>query len=134
MANITETLLTDIRHQNGDLLKETSGGDLRTISGLDNMKEHILRRIMTVPGSIIHRPNYGVGLQQYMGATNNIENQRKIAKHIEEQLLEDSRIAAVKSVGFRTSETNAAQVYISVKVELIGYGETMVENILFGEG
>ncbi len=80
MSQLNEFLKTDIAHK-GDFV-ETPSGDLDVISGLDNVKEALFRRLITTPGSIIHRPGYGVGLKNWQNALNTLENQRKLAVKI----------------------------------------------------
>ncbi len=132
MANITETYGTDIKHAN-DLVRNSSG-DLETISGLENMKQAIFRRIMTSKGSIIHRPNYGVGLKSFQNATFTLATKRKIALEIQEQLEEDPRIEAVSSVSVDAeSNSDPDMVQIQLSVKLVGYGETEMNFTPFGE-
>jgi len=132
MTTITEYLGTDLRHEK-DFVKTASGGDLQTISGLDNMKAAVLRRIMTTPGDVIHRPNYGVGLPLYQNAPNTAETRRQLASLIEEQLLQDPRIEDVESVSFTNTDSNPELITVAVNVVVRGYGELEVEFKPFGE-
>lgn len=104
----------------------SASGDLDTISGLPNLKEAIIRRIMTVPGSVIHRPTYGVGLRNFVNNLNSIGIQQRLAASIREQLLQDPRIE--KFLGLRVSEsdTTAGLVTIVVRVQPVGYAELSV--------
>lgn len=130
MANLTETYLTDIKHHKDFII--TTRGDLETISGIDNVKESILRCIMTVKGSIVHRPNYGVGLPNYQNGIASLGNQRKIAMDIQDQLELDPRIEEVISVNFDTEDLTPDLYTLNVKVNLIGYGELEMSFIPFG--
>lgn len=132
MADITAFLGTDLRHEK-DFKKTTSGGDLQTISGLDNMKAAILRRIMTLPGEVIHRPEYGAGLPIYRNAPNTPDTRRQVAAAIEEQLRRDSRIEDVSAVSFSNTDTDPELVTLAVQVRVRGYGELEVEFKPFGE-
>ena len=97
MANITETFGRDIRHKS-DFVKKDNVGDLQTIEGLENYKEALLRRWITTPGSLVHRPDYGAGLMRFKGALSSIPNQRKIASAINEQAMRDPRTEKVLGV------------------------------------
>lgn len=120
MADINETYLTDIRHYKDFV--QTTEGDLETISGVDNVKEAIIRAIMTVKGSIVHRPGYGVGLPLFQNAVANMETQMKIALDIQEQLEQDPRIQEVLKVSFNTEDLTPEFYTLNVKVTLLGYG------------
>lgn len=133
MANITETLLTDVRHKKDFVKEDAPGGDLRTISGLENVKEAIFRRIMTEPGSLTHRPDYGVGLKQFQNAPASLATHRELASRIAQQLRRDSRIAEVQgvSVDVRDSEPEKARILVNVLV--VGFDEVVPVEIPFGE-
>jgi phage baseplate assembly protein W len=132
MANIQEFLGTDLRHEQ-DFVKTESGGDLQTISGLDNLKAAVIRRIMTLPGEVIHRPNYGAGLTSFQNAPNTQDTRRAIAAKIEEQLLRDPRIEGVESISFSNTDSRPELVTIAVHVLAKGYGELPIEFRPFGE-
>ena len=48
-----------------DLLLENGG--LQVISGADETRQRLLRRLLTNPGDYIWQPEYGVGLQSMVG-------------------------------------------------------------------
>jgi phage baseplate assembly protein W len=131
MADITETYGTDIRHYK-DFVR-TNTGNLETISGLDNIKEAIFRRIMTTKGTIIHRPNYGCSLGNYQNAPASLANKRKIALEIQDQLIQDPRIKEVLGVSFDTTNKEPDKFILKVRIDLIGYGETEINFKPFGE-
>jgi phage baseplate assembly protein W len=122
MANITEVLKTDIYHDR-DLVRTTIGGDIQTLSGLDNMKAALLRRMMTEPGTVIHRPLYGVGMKQFQNAPMTLSNQRAIALKINEQFSRDERVEKVLGVSIESSDTRPELTTIVVRVKLVGYEE-----------
>lgn len=133
MANITETLLTDVKHKKDFVKEDAPGGDLTTISGLDNLKEAVLRRIVTEPGSLSHRPDYGVGLKQFQNAPNSLSTQRELANRIVEQLGKERRVAKVNSISITASNTEAEKVFILINVTPVGYDEEIPVEIPFGE-
>ena len=131
MADLATFLGTDIKHES-DFVNDGMG-DLETISGLDNVRAAILRRLMTVPGSIAYRPTYGVGLQNYQNAPLSLETQRSLALRISEQLPLDPRVESVSSVEFVLSETTAGLATLIVSVRVQGYGDAEFQFIPFGE-
>ena len=132
MALINESLLTDIKHKS-DFVQKTGTGDLDTISGLDNIKDAIMRRIFTTPGSLVHRPTYGAGLKSYVGSPMTINTQQKLALTIQDQVLQEPRISKVNSIQFVNTDQEPEKVFLVVKVEVIGYGEVVAESVPFGE-
>ena len=130
MASINDTLLKDIAFKS-DFIK-TATGDLDTVEGLANLKEALFRRLITVKGSLIHRPDYGVGIKLFQNGINNFENRRKIAGLIEEQFLQDTRVEKVLGVSIENNNSNPDLTKISVRVKVVGYGETGFDFIPFG--
>lgn len=135
MADINEALLTDIEHKK-DYVIRVGTGDLNTIFGLANMKEALLRRLVTEKGAIIHRPGYGVGLKRFQNGPNRIDDRRKLAIEIREQYLLDSRVEEVRGVQVNSEDLTPQKVQIVVRVLVIGFGEVeIVKNLLnFAEG
>lgn len=131
MADLTSFIGTDIKHES-DFVNDGMG-DLETIEGLDNIRAAILRRLMTVPGSVAYRPDYGVGLQNYQNAPLSSGMQSSLALRIQEQLPLDPRIESVGSVEFQLSDTTAGLVTIIVSVKIKGYGDAEFNFTPFGE-
>lgn len=133
MATITEILGTDLAHKS-DLLA-SHAGDLQTIDGLDNIKNALFHRLMTVPGTLAHRPTYGVGIGMFQNAPSSFAIQQKIAKLIEEQFLQDPRIEEVTSVSLTSQDDSRPELTVlAVTVKVVGYEETTVEFTPFSEG
>lgn len=131
MALIDEILLTDIAHKK-DLL-ETPSGDLDIISGKNNLKEALFRRLITEPGSIIHRPEYGIGTKQFQNAANSVANQRVLAQRIIDQFPLDPRVKEVTGVRMEFEDDNPEKVVLFVRIVITGLEEVEVSFIPFGE-
>ena len=131
MATVEENLKKDIAFKSDLVLGPT--GDLDTIQGLDNLKEALMRRLITTPGSLIHRPTYGVGIKAYQNAPNTTANQRKLALSIMDQFKEDPRVEAVTSVSVEYKDSTPEIVQVKVSVKVVGYGETTFGFIPFGD-
>ena len=125
MATIEEFYGRDIRHRE-DFFR-TATGDLETEAGLANMLNQLYRRLITVPGSIIHRPNYGVGIKQYQNVTLTLAVRQRIALAVKDNFETDPRVQEVTSVSFDTVATEAGKFRITVVVDLVGYGEQSVQ-------
>ena len=130
MANIDEILGTDIAHKSDYIL--TATGDLDTLSGLENIKNALFHRLITSPGSLIHRPNYGVGIKDFQGAPNSIELQRQLALRIQEQFEQDPRVVKVLGVSLNYEDLTPDMVEIIVRVRITGYDEVTAKFIPFG--
>lgn len=122
-----ETFGRDIAHDN-DFVR-TATGDLDTIAGLDNYKQAVLRRIVTMPGSIIHRPNYGVGLKRYAGCLNTIAKQQELAAEIKQQIEQDPRTDKFLGLRVEAPDRTPGLIKIWVRVQPVGYTETTVEVV-----
>jgi hypothetical protein len=122
MALLNEILLTDIMHKS-DFVKKDDGGDLMAISGLENVKEALLRRLITEPGSLIHRPSYGVGIKRFLNAPGTLATRQALALRIGEQFPRDPRVESVLGVSMMSDDLQPDRVTIVVRVKLVGYGE-----------
>lgn len=129
MATITEVMFTDLAH-NGDFLI-TPTGDLDVISGLANLKQALFHRLITEPGSLIHRPLYGVGIKRFQNAPNSVSQQEKLALRIQENFARDPRVEEVTSIAIEPNP-DPHLVLITVKVKAVGYDEAVMEFIPFG--
>lgn len=121
MAKIDEFYLTDIAHKS-DLVLTAKGG-FDTISGLANVKEALFRRLLTVPGTLIHRPNYGVGIKLFQNKLPDMETKRTIVSRIQDQFEQDVRVEKVVGVSITNEDKTPDLVRINVRVKLVGYGE-----------
>lgn len=125
MSNINNNFKIDLAFD-GDF-KSSSSGDLEQISGKDNLKQKIFNKLMTVPGTLLHRPDWGIGITQYQGSVSSIEKQREIALKIKEQLEEEDGILSVKSVSIKNNDPVTGAFEISLKIEAEGVGEIVIE-------
>lgn len=131
MATIAEFIGKDIAHES-DFINDGMG-DLDTVEGLDNIRAHILRRIMTSPGSIAYRPLYGVGMADFQNAPFTLATQQALALRINDQLPQDPRIESVNSVEFQQNTDNVGLITVIVNVKIKGYGDAPFEFTPFGE-
>lgn len=131
MAELDEFYLTDLVHS-GTLL-ESASGDLETITGLTNLQQALFHRLITIRGSLIHRPEYGVGIKQYQNAVGSLATQRKIAAEIDEQFRQDFRVQDVLSVNIVQDKNESGKFTVTVKVQTAGYTEAALTFKPFGE-
>lgn len=111
----------------------SAAGDLETATGLENLKDALFRRLVTTPGSLIHRPNYGVGIKAFQNSINSVETQRQIAGRIQEQYERDPRVEKVLGVSIRNfSDAEPEKIEIVVRYKPVGYGELQTTFTPFG--
>lgn len=130
--NLTELYLTDKSHY-GDYVP-TPGGDLATDSGVTNLRNALFRRLVTSPGSIVHRPDYGVGIKSYQNKLNSLTNQQAIALNINEQFIQDTRVESVDSVSVNQDPITPELTTIIVKLTPIGQDQITVTFTPFSGG
>ena len=113
-----EPFYTDLKY-----VHEAVSGDMPTISGLDNLKERLIRRYITRRGSFAFRPEYGASLPDYQNEVSSIDTQKKMFNAIREQSLLDPGVKEVKEIAFSIDEDNPAATRILVKIKPVGYDD-----------
>lgn len=119
----TDRLLTDL-----DIPVDPSGsirispsGDVGRLSGRDNLTRAIMRRLVTTPGSLVHRPTYGCGVLGYIGLANSPAVRSKLANAIRANLLQERRIKDVSvalSVGTMDDASATGTITVSLTLTL----------------
>ena len=82
--------MTDIAHEVGSDLVIGVTGDLSTSDGSQNVRERVLRRLVTNLGGYIWNLTYGGGLASYVGAPANVAS---IRTAIRGQMLLEASVA-----------------------------------------
>lgn len=127
---IEETYLRDLVHKK-DLLADADG-DLQDITGLNNLSQALYHRLVTQPGSLIHRPDYGVGIKSFLNSINSLDNQRRLANRIDEQFRRDFRVEEVSGVKFTVDDEYPDRIKVFVRIKAIGYDEVELKFTPFG--
>ena len=123
MARIQDILKKDLGFKVDASDKPSKRGDYPSFQNLENVREALMRRLITQPGSLAHRPLYGVGIRSYVNRINNISTQRELAELIKEQFERDSRVESVLGFNFEQDKNNASLIKINVKIKLVGIDE-----------
>lgn len=131
MASITETMGKDIAHRSD--YERTNTGDLGTIEGLENYRLALFHRLMTTPGALVHRPNYGVGIKDFQNSPASLGTQRQLAIRIKDQFELDSRTDKVLGVRYEVGDGSPDKTVIIVRVRPVGYDDVEAKFIPFGE-
>jgi phage baseplate assembly protein W len=116
----SDILKTDLAFVND--LAVTPTGDLDIIAGTANMRGAIYRRLITIPGTLIHRPRYGCGILAFQNAPMTLAVKRQMAGKIATNLPLDPRIVSVDNVSITSADETPSQLVITVSVTIIGIG------------
>ena len=119
--NLEDNLLIDLFF-NGDF-GITKTGDLQEIRGKANLNQALFHRLVTVPGALVHRPDYGVGVKLFQGAISSLENQRDLALRIQDQFQQEDRVDSVTGVSFTPDEAQPDLFIVLVKYNAVAFGE-----------
>lgn len=129
MSRIEENFLIDLEFG----VKEAQNGDIQLITGIENLKQALFNRLVTVKGSLAHRPEYGVGVQLWQGSIGSIDKQRQLAIEIKKQFEKDPRVSKVTSVAIKADESEPSMFIVQYKVEAVGIGELVADVNPFGD-
>jgi phage baseplate assembly protein W len=100
-------------------IRPSPSGDVASLSGRDNLTRAIMRRLVTQPGSLVHRPTYGCGVLGYIGLANSPATRSKLANAIRANLLQDRRLKDVTvSLAVGTADDASATGTITVTLSL----------------
>lgn len=122
--------LRDLDQRPLDALRTTATGDARTVTGRERLEQAIRRRLVVGHGELLHRPDYGCGIEQQLERLNTPDRRAQMAAQIRAQIV---REPAVKSATVLvraglpgdTSRPNA--VTIEVRVQPVdGADETLL--------
>jgi phage baseplate assembly protein W len=76
-------------------MKTDNRGRLKTVRGIENLKQSLYIRLITPKGSYVGHPEYGSNIHMYLGMKNTPENASLIDLEIERTFRTDSRVTRV---------------------------------------
>jgi phage baseplate assembly protein W len=130
--DINQSLLEDIFLM-GDM-KESSSGDLQSVYGVANMQQALFHRLITVPGSLVHKPLYGIGVGRFQNAPQSLAVQQNIASLIQDQFPQDPRVQSVSGVSITSEDGTPEMTVIAVTLTIVGYTEQTMNFSPFNTG
>lgn len=108
----------------------TPGGDFARISGIENVKAAIYRRLITRPGEYRYRPSYGVGVLDYLLKPPTRAVLDQLRQRIIDQLTLDPRLSQV-DVTTEMTEIGGVQVLQVYVRAVVGGGLVRFEPYNF---
>lgn len=103
----------------------TASGDFVQVSGIDNVKQRLMHRLMTRKGSLIHRPDFGVGIKDYKNAPLTLSVQQSLALRIKQQMLLDPVVTEVTRVSVKK---DGDSIFITASMTIEGHGTLLIEE------
>lgn len=82
-------------------LKGNERGDLKTVKGIDNLKQALYVRLVTPKGSYIGHPTFGSEVHKYLGKKATDETAYLLTLEIERTLRTDRRVTSVIQNGYK---------------------------------
>lgn len=102
----------------------TSQGDYQTVQGEDNLRRWVHRCLITRPGDYKLRPNFGVGMQDYVKKTRTKSTIDELTLRIKGQIARDRRVQKVLQV-LVTEEQFGDDTGLKVVVIVQAFGRTL---------
>jgi hypothetical protein len=128
LNSIVDTLKTDLS------FFADSSGDIGYLNGLQNLQRALFRRLVTVPGTLVHKPQYGIGVGLFQNAPNSFSIQQKLAALITDQFPQDPRVQSVSSVSITSEDGTPEMTKIVVTLVPVGYTEQPMTFMPFSRG
>lgn len=101
----------------GDTLGVTATGDLLLVDGRANARAALRRRLVVSPGTLIHQPDYGVGLLDALELPNTSALRTQLSTGARRNLLADDRVAEA-TVGVSLGAPDGTQSASAMTVQL----------------
>lgn len=101
-----------------------AAGDYRTVTAFENLRLSILRRLSVSPGEWKTRPEYGVGIRQFVKKALTSGRKAELKNRIVENLRRDDRIEKVDEVTIEETTLGGRPV-VRVTIRLTAFGRTV---------
>lgn len=119
-------------------LGATLGGDLATRTGLSNLAQAIVNRLLTRQGELaeLGHPDYGSRLHELVGELNNRRARILAEMYIREALAQESRVAEVISVtsALPTRDLDRNVMELNIKVRPVGLDRLLTLGLTLNLG
>lgn len=93
---------------------QPDGHDIGTVTGIQNLKDSIRRRLLTEYGSLLYHPNYGTHLTQMIGEKINSVLEADLKVEILRTIDTDPRVADAQIVDWESAGNNGFICVVSI--------------------
>lgn len=112
----------EVRHRGSsdfifNLTSDLRGG-VKTTSGVSNLKQALLTRLLTPRGSYIGHPEFGSNIHMYLGNKNNSETADLIGLEVERVLRTDGRVRHIEPNGYQITGNTYTGAFIVTPVSI----------------
>lgn len=90
-------------------------GDIKTVSGISNLKQAILIKFATPYGSLLHHPDFGSHISEYIGRPDTIQVLQNMRDECTRTVLTDGRI---QKVDFTTFEYTFGTKTLNIAMDM----------------
>ena len=106
-------------------------GELTTVSGMENLGQALLHRLLTRKGELadLGHPAYGSRLHELIGEPNTADTRELIRMYAKECIMTEPRVRDIVSIKVDTYKDNPGAVILDVVVAPIG--STVPLNLVF---
>jgi phage baseplate assembly protein W len=108
----------------------TPTGDLRTITGRDNLLAAQSRRARVTPGRLVHRPEYGGGVTAAVDGPGDLASRARLQAQVRRNALRDDRVADVGVTVAQKQE--GVQRFFEVALTITEPGEETGSVVIVG--
>ena len=130
-TGIEDTYLRDLNRTEGDY-KASVSGDIESVTGMKNLEQSLLHRLITMPGTLIHRPDYGIGIQLWQNGPLTFEKKRQLAVRIDEQYRRDPRVVRIRQISIQGMPGDEFGIIVSVKLDAVALGTASFDFAIGG--
>lgn len=107
----------DISAANGPNLVPNRRGDWLIVSGVEALRQSLIRRFITNPGEWATRPDYGAGARRFIKKRNDAAARAQLAERLRSQALRDPRVASVEAVIVEPGAAGVLRIMVRVNAK-----------------
>lgn len=110
---------------------ETGGADLKTLAGVDNLKQALLLRFLTPAGELapLGHKDYGSRLHELIGKLDTEANRNRAKLYVLQALAGEPRIEKVLAVTVTSDRKHRGRIVIDIQAKALGHDTPL--NLVF---
>ena len=98
-----------------DLIARGSG-DLQRTAGLEALKANFARELVIAPGGIFWRPDYGIGLVEFLNKRATAENIAEMKRRIQVNLMSDPAVEDLTRLDVFVVADGLIEVFVDIRI------------------